>query len=129
MKEDVKNKWVEALRSRKYKQGQGLLKCQNTFCCLGVLCDISGLGEWNIPDSANPDDYCNVTMGYVPTDDPCCTQSQVLPHTVARWAGIKSENGDYRVDDVWYSLTELNDDRGMTFSEIADIIEELWPEL
>ena len=34
----VKDKWVKALRSRKYKQGEGMLydKFEDSFCCLGV---------------------------------------------------------------------------------------------
>lgn len=45
MKKALKAKWVAALRSGKYKQGEEYLKLTgsagNTFCCLGVLCDIS----------------------------------------------------------------------------------------
>ena len=37
---EVKKKWVAALRSGDYKQGQGHLKGGDGFCCLGVLCDL-----------------------------------------------------------------------------------------
>ncbi len=37
----LKAKWVEALRSDKYKQGQEYLNAGNQYCCLGVLCKIS----------------------------------------------------------------------------------------
>lgn len=46
---DTKAKWVEALRSGKYTQGEGKLKVMNEdnsdsyYCCLGVLCEIKGL--------------------------------------------------------------------------------------
>ena len=41
MNKQLKAKWVQALRSGKYKQGQEHLRgIDNTFCCLGVLCDI-----------------------------------------------------------------------------------------
>ena len=33
-------KWVEALRSGKYKQGKYRLKTNDYHCCLGVLCDV-----------------------------------------------------------------------------------------
>lgn len=36
----IKKLWLKALRSGKYKQGQGQLKCGDKFCCLGVLCDL-----------------------------------------------------------------------------------------
>src|SRR3990167_8465561 len=37
---------VTALRSGKYKRGKGQLRDDDKFCCLGVACDISGVGEW-----------------------------------------------------------------------------------
>ena len=40
----VKRKWLAALRSGKYKQGDSLMynKNDNSYCCLGVLCEIEG---------------------------------------------------------------------------------------
>lgn len=32
--------WINALRSKKYKQGKGYLKKDDKYCCLGILCDI-----------------------------------------------------------------------------------------
>lgn len=40
MNKDVKEKWVTALRSGKYKQGQGCLRRGDDHCCLGVLQDL-----------------------------------------------------------------------------------------
>jgi len=37
MKREWKTKWVKALTSGKYKQGDGNLKHNERFCCLGVL--------------------------------------------------------------------------------------------
>lgn len=47
-KEQIKNnrKWIKALRSGRYKQGVKRLRGDDKFCCLGVACDISGLGSW-----------------------------------------------------------------------------------
>lgn len=43
MKKAMKAKWIEALRSGKYKQGNGALKKKcDGYCCLGVLAAISG---------------------------------------------------------------------------------------
>ncbi len=40
----IKNLWIEALRSNKYKQGKYYLKNtdqeEDRYCCIGVLCDI-----------------------------------------------------------------------------------------
>lgn len=38
--------WVEALRSKKYKQCRGSLKSRGKFCCLGVLGDIDENISW-----------------------------------------------------------------------------------
>jgi len=47
MEASLKAKWIEALRSGRYKQGRWALRTKSDdFCCLGVLCDISGVGEW-----------------------------------------------------------------------------------
>lgn len=43
MFKELKDEWVKALRSGKYKQGRGKLyqKLDDSFCCLGVLCDVA----------------------------------------------------------------------------------------
>ena len=40
MNKSIKKKWVAALRSGEYQQGQGLMCHEGKYCCLGVLCDI-----------------------------------------------------------------------------------------
>ena len=39
----LKDKWVRALRGKKYKQGKRYLKHKGKYCCLGVLCDVAGV--------------------------------------------------------------------------------------
>ena len=48
MEKALKAKWIEALRSGQYRQTQARLRTSDGLghCCLGVLCDISGQGEW-----------------------------------------------------------------------------------
>lgn len=63
MNEELKQKWIEALRSGKYKQGHGQLRdLDNRYCCLGVLCDVQGRkwrrqygDEWGIGNGAEFD--------------------------------------------------------------------------
>ena len=43
MRADVKEKWIEALRSGLYHQAVGALKQDDGLCCLGVLCEVVGL--------------------------------------------------------------------------------------
>lgn len=49
MKTELKQKWVNALRSGEYKQGKNYLRRKNssgdTYCCLGVLFDV-WKGDW-----------------------------------------------------------------------------------
>jgi hypothetical protein len=46
MNQNIKQRWLEALRSGKYKRGTGTLKAKQLgekgyrYCCLGVLCDL-----------------------------------------------------------------------------------------
>ena len=43
MKKDIAEKWVAALRSGEFRQGQSTLEKDGAFCCLGVLAQINGL--------------------------------------------------------------------------------------
>lgn len=42
MDSTLKAKWLEALRSGKYKQGNGYLRKGDEYCCLGVLAEVAG---------------------------------------------------------------------------------------
>lgn len=46
MDTNLKQKWVEALRSGHFKQATGNLKTDDCYCCLGVLCTVLG-ASWN----------------------------------------------------------------------------------
>ena len=110
MNSEVKALWLAALRSGEYEQGRGRLRGQdNRFCCLGVLCDIhakAGLGEW-IP----------LDGGWVSYGEP--KNRGVLTTGVMAWAGLGLESP--KLGDR--TLAEIND-TGMSFADIADIIEE-----
>ena len=43
MNKEIRDNWVAALRSGKYKQGKSTLMYEGKYCCLGVLCDILGI--------------------------------------------------------------------------------------
>lgn len=96
----MEQKLVDALRSGSYLQTQYRLRGDNTYCCLGVACDISGLGEWTRFDLGFDWDY----MGH----------SGLLPQEVADLFGWNRRQAD--------ALSNRNDD-GRTFAEIADFIE------
>jgi hypothetical protein len=106
MNQEIKVKWLDALRSDEFKQGTGALKNDDAYCCLGVLCELHRRefdGVW-------------VSGFSLPRYLDCSTY---LPSVVQEWAGIRSWSpvaGDK-------SLAEVND-TGKTFQEIAELIEE-----
>lgn len=102
-------KLVKALRSGEYEQAHGVLRLRDAFCCLGVACDISGVGEWDVSDHY----VTESARGYA-----------LLPSEVIDWLGWNSDSGLYRGS----SLSRDND-MGATFNQIADNIEHHYPEL
>ena len=122
MNPEVKEKWVEALRSGEYKQGTNYLRSHNDrFCCLGVLCDIAekeGIVEaeryWEFDDEVEDDPFANYSYDGTDTS---------LPIPVRIWAGLDPEEG-WNPMLVSDSCIQLNDSEGFTFEQIADEIEE-----
>jgi hypothetical protein len=117
-KENVKE-WLKALKSGGYKQTKGRLCINNLYCCLGVACELKGV---------------------------------LAPHaTVQNIKGMKTEDSDFNTglpDYHWFletygldlrttykqkfntfpdsplTIQGLNDFAGLTFDQLADIIEE-----
>ena len=113
MNEQVKQKWLSALRSGDYQQTQLKLHTDDGFCCLGVLCDLYGK-EHNVEwDLVEDEDHSY----YMFQDHPA-----TLPLSVVEWVGVESSN-PYIDDSRSLTLVELND-IGSTFNVIADLIEE-----
>jgi hypothetical protein len=110
MNPEVKARWVAALRSGKYKQGQKVLRsAKDKFCCLGVLCDIKNPAQW---DSG----LCGYEFaGHV----------HFVPSEIREWAGLPQSLGgaEVTINGTIDSLADHND-AGRTFAEIADAIEQ-----
>jgi hypothetical protein len=120
MNPEFKRKWVEALRSGRYKQGRGVLRSSDDeFCCLGVACDLFGEEEWS------PGVACDLfgKGEWSPRPVLDCymyehkgVKNAVLPvPSVLDKVGLSSRTAGY--------LAVMNDN-GATFPEIADYIEE-----
>lgn len=108
MNPEWKEKWVNALRSGKYKQARGYLRTgDNRFCCLGVLCDVSNKVEWlPVPcEVLESTDYyrCNNSAG------------SFTPEDILEMTGLTLNDQD--------ELVNLNDKVRYDFEEIADYIE------
>jgi hypothetical protein len=113
MKPEIKQKWIEALRSGEYDQGKHYLRnTGNQYCCLGVLCDIYSKEtevEWD-DTLAKDGRFCYQFLN----------ASGYLPIEVQHWAEIEYHGGWV---DPGRSLTYLNDS-GESFETIAQKIEE-----
>ena len=127
MNADIKKRWVDALRGDKYKQTTQVLHkalrnstegtYTDSFCCLGVLCDL------HIKHAAEPhegwsEDDSKTVCEFVYLDE-----STFLPEIVRQWSGMEDCSGDeVTIDDKRETLASHNDN-GCTFAEIADAIE------
>lgn len=90
--------WVEALRSNEFNQSRMALRNGDGFCCMGVGCEVAKL--------AGAIDCYEGGWGGV-------------PNVVRDWLGLNSSIGSYGAT----ALTRDNDERRLTFHQIADIIE------
>ena len=110
MTQEQRDKWVEALRSGKYEQGNKFLRLGDRYCCLGVLCDLDGAG-WT-PQLA----YFAAKAGPVYSAGPSVHGSEIHTLSEEREERLEIEHGI--VGQVIYM-----NDSGKTFAEIADWIE------
>jgi hypothetical protein len=91
----IKAKWLKALRGGRYKQTYGQLKDGSGYCCLGVLCKVSGL-------------KIDASGGSVLVE--------------GRDAGYRPI-GQIVGEGAYTQLYRMNDCEGKSFAQIADYIE------
>lgn len=105
MKPEIKKIWIEALRSGKYQQGQGALKEGDSFCCLGVLCDLYDSTGWDPAPNDNRSKKLSFQsfMGAPSLD-------------VLDWSKFPQA--------LLQDYIDANDIHDLTFHQIADMIEE-----
>jgi len=125
MYKEIADKLVSALRSGEYEQASGRLRNETGHCCLGVLCDLydkeqieagNGTG-WTV---VSPSVVYSVRYEYH-------GDRGVLPSAVQKWAGMYTDSGayDYDADTGVHNDSLAGDnDRGASFAEIADFVEE-----
>ena len=113
--------WVAALRSGEYTQTKKMLhrvtqENENSFCCLGVACDLyrnSVGGDWDMIRQ----DACIEQARF--TDNKGASADSDLTPAVMDWLGLADSEGAYCVG----TLVSLNDNLDFTFDQIADAIE------
>lgn len=114
--------WAKALRSGNFRQKRYSLASfeTNERCCLGVACDISGLGEWS-----------GMVAGYAAVfwSNNLTASGMVLPEKVSEWLGYDGVYNPHILvskDDSkgMLAFSELNDNLLLSFEDIAALIEE-----
>jgi hypothetical protein len=109
MKADIKQRWIAALESGEYEQGQGQLHERgydipimgaarpDRFCCLGVLCKMAADdGATSVTSEGAP----GVLVAYDGADT-------YLPESVVEWAGLRFEG------DIVYTGSHSEEKRGI----------------
>lgn len=112
MNQEIKKKWVDALRSGEYKQGTEHLKKDGCFCCLGVLMDIY--------KKENGEEWTGEEQKF----------DGILSTEIVEWSEVESSD-----PKLFYSekilplgrkreITHLNDSKKLSFEQLADLIEQ-----
>jgi len=124
MNEQIKQKWVNALRSGEYEQCESNLHKNKGFCCLGVLTDIyiqehPGCSWKEYGATLRNKELYYAFVGTKTTE---YNEEEYLPVEVVEWADLASENPCVYIDGIWTNLSDVNDS-GWTFEAIANLIE------
>jgi hypothetical protein len=120
--------WIDALRSNEYPQSRHALKTSAGYCCLGVACEISKLGEFKPQDSDFYLFFSKTPSGYE-------TQNRGhMPLHIQSHYGLVRNIVVFDADDTAHlgydsNIAELNDVRGLSFNQIADILEKYQEQL
>lgn len=120
---EARKLWVGALRSGVYKQGKYYLHEGDTYCCLGVACELYRLHKSG-PDWSNEDDGGDYEdYGDDALENSYMGESEVLPRRVMNWLGLKNQCGSHGISMAQErSLSGLNDS-GESFETIAAVVE------
>lgn len=119
--DEERTKWTDALRSGRYKQGIGLLRVDNFYCCLGVKEDLEGCQWKKLGMGYNGIVYCTESMDNARYS----RSSEWLNRHGGFPCGSVVRVGGPSTQCTYRYLTELND-YGLTFAQIADIIDIVW---
>lgn len=105
--------WIDALRSGRFKKGMDQLRKGDSYCCLGVACELA------------------VEHGIIESYDGKHTNLSYYPD-VREWIGLEDYCGAFESRNCDESLTARNDKRRYdqeegrptyTFKDIANLIE------
>ena len=103
--------WIDALESGNYPQTRGRLRDNKGHCCLGLLCEVSGIGTWVPNGKGSPPAGRDPGFSYRVHESDPNPPSYRPSYEVLRRTGLDPA-------DVT-KLIAFNDDAGMSFPEIA----------
>ena len=116
-RDELLRKWVEALESGKYAQAKYALRRDDFYCCLGVVCDLSGRGVWvENPAPRHGDDGSHL---FEVPDSPFA-QEYGLPESIYQLLTLSG--------DAEKKLWTANDE-GESFQQIAQRIRAMFPDV
>lgn len=132
-------KWLAALRSGEFEQTVGCLQDSDGHCCLGVACDILATAdELNIDEDNDRlhgedlDSQPSVQKALGLRDGSGYPTNEVKGQSSTHRQALKYIDSEFGVVHDGFvgnlCLTRLNDSTGLTFNQIADLVEK-FPEL
>lgn len=109
MNQEIKTRWLQALRSGQYKQAYGTLKRTtaegSSFCCLGVLCDV-------IKEDLKIDWQPSTTY---PNSKSFDGNTTILTSGICQYCQLEPDYTNH--------VITMNDNERASFEQIADYIE------
>lgn len=127
MDQKIHGQWIAALESGQYQQGKRVLRTSDdTYCCLGVLCDLAvkaDLAKW---ENISGDWVIMPKNETFETAYGADTATGLLPRFVREWAKLDTENPfvETSTSSGRVCLSQLNDTYDYSFAQIADAIKE-----
>jgi len=112
MNPQIKQAWIDALTSGAYEQGYNQLRLRDSYCCLGVLCELAEM-EWVCESNG----YRHEAISYGKHIHEA--EELVLPKSVMAWAELEESSPSVKDSN----LSDINDS-GKSFEQIAQLIHE-----
>lgn len=116
------SKWINALRSGKYKQENGRLQTSKGFCCLGVACK-----EFIEVDKLLLDKKL-LLVGETPYVQDAPDWLRGVSIDFKKKSGITLVDLNDGIDPIGATITNMNIDTKFTFDEIADLLQAVYIE-
>lgn len=121
MKHSIREKWIEALRSGRFRKAQGVLGRPNPdrYCGLGVLCELAIENGVAVERRVITQGDGGTAIAYGGTT----TQ---LPAKVREWAGLTDADPRLWIEDLGFlsNVSGLNDNHRLPLDEIGKLIDE-----